>query len=66
MSQTTITPFRVQKHLAGLRYPARKHDVLSRARESGADERVLKALERIADREYPSPVALSSEVGRPG
>lgn len=59
----TLTPFRVQKFLAGLRYPARKEQALERARQRGADPNVLGALHRIPDREYDSPVALSREVG---
>jgi hypothetical protein len=31
------TPFRIQKFLGGLRYPARKYQVLERARSRGAD-----------------------------
>ena len=61
----TLTPFRLQKYLAGLRYPARKHDAVHRALERGADEQVLGVLRRLPDRWYPSPVELSREVGRP-
>lgn len=61
----TITPFRVQKYLAGLRYPASKTQVVHRALERGADEQLLGVLRRISDRWYTSPIALSREVGRP-
>jgi hypothetical protein len=64
MSRSIVIPFRVQKFLGGLRYPARKHEVLERARARGADAQVLSALEGLPDRVYESPVALSSEVGR--
>jgi hypothetical protein len=64
MSQT-LTPFRVQKYLAGLRYPASRQQVVSRALERGADEQLIGVLRRIPDRWYPSPVALSQQVGRP-
>jgi hypothetical protein len=60
-----LTPFRIQKFLAGLRYPAGKSQVLERARERGADQGVLAALQRLPDRAWESPVALSREVGRP-
>lgn len=56
---TVLTPFRVQKYLAGLRYPACKHNVLVCALQRGADERVIGALRRIPDRWYESPIALS-------
>lgn len=61
----TLTPFRLQKYLAGLRYPARKHDAVHCALERGADEQVLGVLRRIPDRWYPSPIELSRVVGRP-
>lgn len=61
-----LTPFRIQKFLGGLRYPARKEQVLERARQRGADEQVLGALRRLPDdRAFDSPIALSRQVGRP-
>lgn len=60
----TLSPFRVQKFLAGLRYPAAKDEVLACAHTRGADEEVLDALRTIPDRHYESPIALSCEVGR--
>lgn len=57
-------PLRVQKFLGGLRYPARKHEVLTRARERGADEQVMRALLSLPERAYESPITLSCEVGR--
>jgi Protein of unknown function (DUF2795) len=58
------TPFRVQKYLGGLRYPADKPQILERAREKGADDETLHALHRLPEREHSSPIALSCEVGR--
>lgn len=60
----TLSPFRVQKFLAGLRYPAGKDEVLSCARARGADEDVLRALRSLPERRYESPIELSCEVGR--
>jgi hypothetical protein len=60
----TPTALRVQKFLAGERYPARKHEVLTRARQRGADEQVMLALLSLPERAYESPIALSCEVGR--
>lgn len=56
--------FRVQKYLGGLRYPARKDDVLDRARSRGADAQLLSLLISLPDRAYESPISLSCEVGR--
>lgn len=58
------SPIRVQKYLAGLRYPARKHQVLERARSRGADAQLMSLLLALPDRDYESPISLSCEVGR--
>lgn len=58
------SPFRIQKFLGGLRYPAAKHQVLERARIRGADEQLLRLLVLLPDRDYDSPISLSCEVGR--
>jgi hypothetical protein len=62
--RTRPTAFRVQKYLAGLRYPAAKPQILERARARGADEETLRALGCLPEREYASPIALSCGVGR--
>lgn len=62
---SVLTPFRIQKFLGGLRYPARKDQVLERARERGADDQVIAALERLPDGAWGSPISLSRQVGRP-
>jgi hypothetical protein len=58
------SPFRVQKYLAGLRYPAHRDQAVQRARERGADEDIVNMLLGLPDRPYESPVSLSCEVGR--
>ena len=58
------SPFRIQKYLDGLRYPARKQQVLERARSRGADSDLLQLLLLLPDRDYESPISLSCEVGR--
>ena len=62
--RTTPSSFRVQKFLGGLRYPAGKPQILAHAREKGADEQTLRALDHLPERDYESPVSLSCEVGR--
>ena len=63
-SREAPNPIRVQKFLGSLDYPAGKQDILAKAREQGADDNVMKALEQIPDPEYASPVAASREVGK--
>jgi hypothetical protein len=52
----------VQKSLSGIDYPASKQNLIEHARGQGASEGVLQALERIPDREYDGPNAVSREV----
>ena len=59
---TTPNPIQVQKFLGGIDYPASKEDIVRTAKESGADENVLNALEGIPDREYDGPTAVSEAV----
>ena len=58
----TPNPIQVQKHLGGIDYPATKEDILASARESGADDDIMKALEAIPDGEYDAPTAVSSAI----
>lgn len=55
-------PIQVQKVLGGIDYPASKDEIVSAAQESGADDRVLEALNAIPDREYDGPTAVSEAV----
>ena len=54
----------VQKYLSGMDYPATKSDIVEHARGRGAGEDVVQALDRIADREYDGPNAVSEEVAK--
>ncbi|MBT2511985.1 DUF2795 domain-containing protein [Arthrobacter sp. ISL-30] len=58
----TPNPIQVQKFLGGLDYPVGREDLVSKAKESGADENVLSALENLPDRQYDSPTAVSSAI----
>jgi hypothetical protein len=59
-------PIQIQKFLGGVDYPASREALLSQAKDSGADDNVLRALEGIPDREYDSPTAVSSAVSDAG
>lgn len=58
----TPNPIQVQKFLGGLDYPVGREDLVSKAKESGADDNVLSALENLPDRQYDSPTAVSSAI----
>jgi Protein of unknown function (DUF2795) len=58
----TPNPIQIQKFLGGMDYPASRDALLAKAKDSGADDNVLQALEGIPDKEYDSPTAVSSAV----
>lgn len=59
----TPNPIQVQKFLGGIDYPASKQDIVSSAKNSGADDNVLDALNALPDRTYDAPTAVSEAIG---
>ena len=57
-----VNPIQVQKALGGMNYPAQKQEIIEHARQQGADEEVISALERIPDREYDGPSGVQKEI----
>ena len=55
----TPNPIQIQKFLGGMDYTVDKETILSTAKNKGADENVLQALERIPEQEYDAPTAIS-------
>ncbi len=51
------------RYLVGLSFPAGKEEVLARARQNGAPQRVLDVLGRVEDRQYDSMDVLLEAVG---
>ncbi|WP_462187628.1 MULTISPECIES: DUF2795 domain-containing protein [unclassified Frankia] len=52
-----------QKYLKGIDYPADRATIVKKAKENGADESIIQALEHIPDRQYNGPNAVSKELG---
>jgi Protein of unknown function (DUF2795) len=52
-------PIQMQKFLAGVDYPCDKKSLVEHARTKGADEPVLRRLQRMPDRTYDGPNAVS-------
>ncbi len=57
-----VNPIQVQKALGGMDYPAGKQELVEHARQQGADEEVISALEKIPDREYDGPSGVQKEI----
>jgi hypothetical protein len=56
------SPIDLQKALGGIDYPATKDDILLAAKDNGADDDVISALEGIEDRSYDGPTGVSEAV----
>lgn len=58
-----INPIQMQKHLKGVKYPASKQDILSKAQENGGlDDNVRSALEALPDKQYDKPTDVTAAV----
>ena len=51
---TGIYPETVYNFLKGMRYPARKNELIEQAKKNDADGSVLSAMESLPDKEYKS------------
>ena len=56
-------PIELQKHLSGIDYPASKEDLVSHAREENAPDEVMDTLQRLPERDYDGPTAVTEAVG---
>jgi len=59
-----VNPIQVQKYLKGMGYPASRADVIRKAQESGADERILAALQKLPETQFNSPNDISQALGK--
>ena len=57
-------PIEVQKHLKGMDYPASKEAVVERARENGADDALIQAIENIDWKEFRGPDDVMEALGQ--
>lgn len=59
-----LNPIQVQKYLSGMDYPAKKQDILNKAKQEGADESIMGELEKLPDQDYRSPNDVSQALGK--
>jgi hypothetical protein len=57
------SPSNVQSYLKGVRYPAKKADLLKAANGNGAPREVVQVLEALNDREYGGPQEVMKSYG---
>lgn len=62
MSKTTAgkqggapNPIQMQKYLKGVDYPADKQSLVNRAKDNGADQKVMEALQGLPNQQYNRP-----------
>lgn len=59
----TVNPIQLQKYLSGIDYPARKQDLIARAKQQGADRNVLDTLQSLGRDDFNSPNDVSEAIG---
>ncbi len=59
-----VNPIQVQKFLKGIDYPCSKQDLIKTAKKEGADNRVTDMLNRLPDKSYDAPTAVTKEIGK--
>lgn len=58
------SPANVQSHLKGVDYPARKEDLIRKARENGAPDEVMDILQKLPGEEYGGPQDVMKAYGQ--
>ena len=59
----SVNPIQLEKYLKGVDYPASKNDLIKRAEQNGADQRVLETLKQLPDRTFDGPSGISKAIG---
>lgn len=57
-----VNPIELQKALKGVDYPASKDDLVSKAKDNGADEEIMSFLDGLPDREFGGPNGVTKEI----
>jgi hypothetical protein len=62
--KSSINPVQVQKFLDGVDFPASKEELISTARDEGADDNVIQTLQRMPDDQFQTPADVSEAIGK--
>ncbi len=57
-----VNPIQLQKSLKGVKYPARKADLLRASKDNKADDNIRSALEKLPDEEFNRPSDVSKAI----
>lgn len=58
-----MSPANLQKYLAGVSYPASKHDLISAARRNKAPEEIMDMIERLPRDDFGGPQEVQQAYG---
>lgn len=58
-----INPVQVQKFLGGVDYPATRDDLVSYAKQQGADNNILQTIQSLPYDNFDTPADVSEAVG---
>ncbi|UYQ60233.1 DUF2795 domain-containing protein [Streptomyces peucetius] len=61
-----VNPIALQKCLGGVGYPADKRQILDQAKQHGADQKIMEALDALPEKSYDSPAEVNKEVSKEG
>jgi Protein of unknown function (DUF2795) len=58
-----VNPIEVQKHLAGVDYPATRDELADAARRNGADDDLVQAISELRDEQFDAPNTVMERLG---
>jgi hypothetical protein len=64
VSDMTGASSKVQEILKSVNFPASKQDIISKAKEKGADNNIISMLEKLSDKQFQSPSDVMSEASK--
>lgn len=62
--QNRVNPIQVEKYLGGIDYPTNKESLIEKAKEAGADDSIINALEQMLGDTFESPTDVTQALGR--
>lgn len=60
----TTNPSQIQQYLSGVDYPCSKTDLVTHARDEGADDSVLTTLKSLPVDHFDTPNEISEAIGK--
>jgi hypothetical protein len=63
-NQDTPDFIEVQRHLAGVAYPAEKDDLIEAARDNDAPDHIMEILDDLDERVFEGPVEVTKAITR--